>query len=160
MQVGLASVRHGAVKHVSHCMSETARVPPFLRFTRAPRLAAESDHLCGVGALSDAPGGRWYHAVCTWQAPKRQSHSMPIAVYHVRESPPHRRFLALTGRSSPFMRLAGHLTALSRLVRAMSAWSLGNPTWPRPGICRVVRVYGHTTTHTTMHGISTPRPPL
>ena len=48
------------------------------------------------------------------------------------------------------MRLAGHLTAPSRLVQSMSAWSVKTRHAPSR-YCRDARVYGHTTT--AMHEI-------
>ena len=72
------------------------------------------------------------------RAPTRQLHSVPIAVSgsgyngkkinsfdavtHVQENPPQKRILA--GRSSSFIRLAEHFTALRAWVQAMSVWSV------------------------------------
>ena len=72
------------------------------------------------------------------------------AVIHVQESPPYKRFLV--GCSSPFMRLAEHLTALR-------AWSVN--TLRAPSLhYKEARVDGHTTT--AMHDLNEypPPPPL
>ena len=99
------------------------------------------------------------------KAPTRQLHSIPIAVsgsghtrkqinsldpaLHVPENPPHKRFLA--GCSSPFMRLAEHLTAPR--ARGNNLYLVGeNPMCSVPALLGCV-VYGHTTT--AMHDMST-----
>ena len=58
-----------------------------------------------------------------------------------------------TVSSPPFMRLAQHLTALSRFVQAMRVWSVKTRRSPCRH-CRDARVYGHTTT--AMIDMSTP----
>ena len=69
------------------------------------------------------------------------------AVIHVQESPPYKRFLV--GCSSPFMRLAEHLTALR-------AWSVN--TLRAPSLhYKEARVDGHTTT--AMHDLNEYPPP-
>ena len=52
------------------------------------------------------------------------------AAIHTQASPPRKRFSL--GCNSPFMRLAEYLTAVLRLVPAMSAWSAKNTTCSVP----------------------------
>ena len=90
------------------------------------------------------------------KAPMRQLHSEPIAVsgsghtekrlnsfddvIHEQETSPHTRFLV--GCSSPFMRPHG----ASRLVLAVSAWSVKTRRAPSRHCRDARRVHGHTTT--------------
>ena len=61
------------------------------------------------------------------------------------ESPPHERFLV--GCSSPFVRLAEQLHGASRLVLAISGWSVKNTDVLLPGIVECEGLwsydYGH-----------------
>ena len=97
---------------------------------------------------------------CLWSGPTRkQSNSLALSSINKKvgtrcRSPSDERFLE--GCSSPFMRLAEHLTALSRLVQATSAWVVKT----RRALSRHsrnARVYRHTTT--AMNKLSTPPPP-
>ena len=93
------------------------------------------------------PENKVTHWRCHPQCNKN-GHTMPNSVLQ--------RFLE--GCSSPFMRLADHLTALpSRLVQAMPAWLVKTRRAPSRR-SRDARVYGHTTT--VMHKLSTPPHPL
>ena len=76
------------------------------------------------------------------------------AVIHLQERPPHKRFLV--GCSSPFMRLAEHLTAIRvRLKQWLVVWSVKTKRAPSRH-CRdgsmVIRL------RTAMHVMSTPPP--
>ena len=54
------------------------------------------------------------------------------AIIHTQESPPHKRFWA--GCSSPFMRLAEHLTALLALGASDVCLVGENPTYSAPAL--------------------------
>ena len=75
---------------------------------------------------------------------------------HPYASPLHKRFLV--GCSSPFMRLAKHLTALRAWCKQMSAWSAKTRRAPSRH-CRDARVYGHTTTAMHDNDYTPPPPP-
>ena len=120
-------------KRFARQASETSSTLPFFFsffFRRSRQLAVELlvDLLCGVEGLCSAQGGMVGSCSVHGKAPMGQLHSNPIAVSRsghtgkqinqfirrsrpcVQKSPPHKRFLV--GCSSPFMRLAEHLTVL------------------------------------------------
>ena len=64
---------------------------------------------------------------------------------HLYASLPQKRFLVLVGCSSPFMRLAQHLTVASHLVQA-KVCLVGETQRAPPRHCRDAMVYGRMTT--------------
>ena len=79
--------------------------------------------------------------------PPPPPHNLFDAVIHLQECPPHKRFIV--GCSSPFIRLAQHLSTLRAWCeQAMSAGSVKTRRAPSRH-CRDAKVYGHTTA--TMH---------
>ena len=70
-------------------------------------------------------------------------------------SPLHKRLLV--GCSSPFMRLAKHLTANRAWCKQICAWAMKPRRAPSRG-CRHARVYGHTTTAMHDNDYIFPRP--
>ena len=96
---------------------------------------------------------------CLWSGhTRKQSNSLALSSINKKvgarcRSPSYDRILE--EYSSPFMRLAEHLTALSHLVQVMSAWLVKTRRAPSRH-SRDARVYGHSTT--AMHKLSTPPP--
>ena len=72
---------------------------------------------------------------------------------NMQESPPQKRLLVMC--SSPFMRLAQHITALRAWCYCGSVWSV-KPRRAPSRHCRDARVYDRV--NTIMHGMSTPHP--
>ena len=134
-------------------------------------MVVEIDHLCEKTLLCTR--GMTVSRSVYGKAPKRQLHNTPIALSesghsgnetncHPYTGPPHMWFLV--GCNSPFMRLAARRTphGASRLVQAISAWSVQTRRAPSWHCNRDAKVYCHTTAamHDIEHNPPTPPRPL